>query len=77
MAAETVVRVRAELDNAVMVRPGDTLVIGVTDADPSQFDENTVAQIRAALPDVKVVVIDGVSAFAVYRPHEQREPEGM
>ena len=68
MAAETVVRVRAELDNAVMVRPGDTLVIGVADADPSQFDDDTVVQIRAALPDVKVVVIENVSAFAVYRP---------
>jgi hypothetical protein len=67
MPGEHVVKVRAELDNALVVRPGDKLVIALA----KPIDMATFGQIReritGRLPGVETVIIDGVSGLAVYR----------
>lgn len=68
MTAEGVVHVRAEWDNAVMARPGDTLVVGLSgheyEADQVKYVK---AEIEEQLPGVRIMVILGCEALAVYR----------
>ena len=65
------VPVKLELTNAVVVRPGDKLVIGY--AQP--LNQETVHVIRerlaGMLPGVEAVIIDGVTQLAVYRPEAE------
>lgn len=69
-ASERVVKVRAELGNAVIVRPGDKLVIG-TPGRLTQHEAETIkARIAEKLPGVEAVIIDSCSGLAVYRPDE-------
>lgn len=67
--SEHVVRVRAEWDNAVMVRPGDTLVIGMSDAYGGDF-EQLRSDIAEHLPGVRTVIMEGATAFAACRPDD-------
>lgn len=73
-ASEHVVSVRAELDNAVVVRPGDTLVLGIAVGRNVTLDEVKVIEERttARLPGVRVVVVPA-DCMAVYRPDEPCE----
>ncbi len=71
--SEHVVKVRAEWDNAVMARPGDTLVVGLS-ADITYADgelDDLEADFATQLPGIKVVLVQGATAFAVYRPAGQ------
>lgn len=65
---EQVVKVRAELDNAVVVRPGDKLIVGLKEINLQAHDvERAKSYIGGQLPGVEVVVIPGAVALAVYR----------
>lgn len=71
MASESkhVVKVSAEWDNAVMARPGDTLVVGlsVEITHTEQSLERLRSDCQEMIPGVKVVIIEGATAFAVIR----------
>ena len=64
---EHVVTIRAELDNAVTVRPGDKLVIGFS----GMLNESQAAEIKQRLadrlPGVEFVLIDTCTSLVVYR----------
>ena len=64
---EQVVKIRTELDNAVVVRPGDKLVVGVS----TRLDMATAHEIKRRLgerlPGVEIVIIDQCSGLAIYR----------
>lgn len=67
LPGEHVVQVRAELGNAVTVRPGDKLVYA-TPATLSRQEAGTVkARFAELLPGVEVVIADQCSGLAVYR----------
>lgn len=51
-----------------VVRPGDTLVIGLTDDDLAGVLGCLESDLRERLPGVSFVVIAGVTSLAVYRP---------
>lgn len=72
-SSELVVHVKPQLDNLVLARPGDTLVIGASDVE--SYSDSVIEEVKAALPGVKIVVMANVSAFAVYRPDEMPEWE--
>ena len=61
---------------ATVVQPGDVLVIGTNKATLVGL-EAARDEILRQLPGVKVVFIEAVTSMAVYRPDDQREPEGM
>lgn len=61
----------AEVAEALVVRPGDTLLLRVGDMSPAQFQrfrDDVGPRLGERLPDVKVVVIGGVEQIAVYHP---------
>jgi hypothetical protein len=65
------VKIRAELGNALVVRPGDKLVIGtgfITQQHAAQIKE----RVAEGLPGVDAVIIAGIEHMAVYRPDEQQ-----
>lgn len=68
--SEAVVKVRAELGNAVVVRPGDKLVIARTD----RLTHEQASVIRTALaerlPGVDIILVDECSGLAVYRDEQ-------
>ena len=67
MPKEQLLKVRTELQNAVVVRPGDTLVL-VTPHTISQTQGDEIKQhLRAELPGAGPVVISGRTGLAVYR----------
>ena len=57
--------------NPALVRPGDVLVI--TKDTEAMWDEDVSAQIEECLPGVKVIVIEGVTDMAVYRPDDKAQ----
>lgn len=68
---EQVVKVRAELSNAIVVRPGDMLIVGLSVPLRGPEEARDVSdRIAAQVPGVNVTVIDNVAGFAVYRPGE-------
>lgn len=70
---EHVVTVRAELDNAVVVRPGDKLVVGFARRlDMAEID-HIRQRSRMMLPDVEVIIFDDITTMAVYRPEPHYE----
>lgn len=66
--------VLANLAEALVVRPGDTLIVRLTaDTSPEQlmrFRENAAAMFTEKLPDVEVIYLGGVEQLAVYRPEQ-------
>lgn len=64
---EQVLRVRTELDNIFVVRPGDKLVIAISRQLNMSEQADMVHFLGAHLPGVEAVIIDGVSGIAVYR----------
>lgn len=65
-SSEHVLKVRAELDNMLVVRPGDKLVIGagfITAQHAAQIKERVARE----LPGVEAVIIAGIEHLAVYR----------
>lgn len=64
------VAIRLELDNGILVRPGDTLVVGVNRA-LSQHEAHVLTErLAEKLPDVPVVIIDQCTGLAVHQPDE-------
>jgi hypothetical protein len=67
--ADPLVTLNPELDSAAVVRPGDTLVIGV---DASDWADDRFEKLKADaeehLPGVRVLIIDGARSMAVSRP---------
>jgi hypothetical protein len=66
---------------AVIVRPGDTLVIRIDQRLSGQEIDELQAHLGGQMPGVKVVVLDGVAQLLVYRPggvcgRELRAPIG-
>lgn len=68
---EHVVKVRAELDNAVVVRPGDKLVVGIAGSITATMAREMKERLGEQLPGVDVVIIDNTAGFAVYRDDER------
>lgn len=54
---------------ALVIRPGDTLVIGMSSRLTMGQAANLKAALEERLPDIKAVVI-GCDTLAVYRPDE-------
>jgi len=73
MAATRVLTVRAELDNAVVVRPGDKLVVATHRPISVEHARLIVAELGVKLPGVEIVLADGVSALAVYRADDAED----
>jgi len=48
----------------LIIRPGDTLLIAPTD----RLSDADLDMLREQFDQVKVVVVEGATAFAVYRP---------
>lgn len=67
--------VPAALNKAVMVRSGDTLVIGIVDDSQHPDDlERMRDEIKDYLPGLEVLVILGAESMAVYRPDTETGP---
>lgn len=62
--------VRAALGNAAIVRPGDTLVVGLPDEDDEDGSHllEVKSEIESYLPGIKVVIVVGATSLATYRP---------
>lgn len=55
---------------AAIAQPGDTVILCfASDVMPNQFDA-VQADLKAALPDIKFVLVSNVSSAVVYRPEE-------
>lgn len=67
---EAVIKVRAELDNAAVVRPGDKLVIAALRRLSMADAEAIKTQVHEALPGVEIVLVDQCSGLAVYRDEQ-------
>lgn len=68
-----VVQIKAELGNAVVVRPGDKLIVARSDRISMQDGERLKARIGELLPGVEAVIISECTGLAVYRD----EPTGI
>jgi hypothetical protein len=68
--ADQVVHIRAELDNAVVVRPGDKLVLGYEKRLSVQEADAITGHFAARLPGVEIVLVDQIAHMAVYRSDE-------
>lgn len=56
---------------AAAVRPGDTLVVGVTDDNQTEEDiQRLKSQVEELVPGVNAVFIVGATSMAVYRPDD-------
>ncbi|MEO3875542.1 hypothetical protein ABGB18_42745 [Nonomuraea sp. B12E4] len=62
----------ASLAEALVVRPGDTLIVrlsaDMTVEQFTRFRESIEPTLNEKLPGVKVLIIGGVEQLAVYRP---------
>jgi hypothetical protein len=64
--------VELNVSGAVVVRPGDHLVVGVIAPMSVQEGEERRAEVMAMLPGVEVTLLSPVSSMAVYRPDDGR-----
>jgi hypothetical protein len=71
ISKEHVVKISAELDNAVIVRPGDKLICATPHALSHDQAAAITAHLRKRLPRVSIVIIDQCSGLAVYRDEPQ------
>lgn len=67
------VAVKAKLDNAVVVRPGDKLVLAYADSLDADTARTIKERVAELLPGVEAVLIDGPVNVIVYRD----EPTGI
>jgi hypothetical protein len=65
---EAVLKVRAELESGVTVRPGDRLLVRVTRPLSPEMARQLRAWLREELPGVEILIVDGVDQMLVYRP---------
>lgn len=70
MPEEHVLKFRAELGNAVVVRPGDKLVIARTDRISYKQAGDIKTAMAQRLPGVEIVLVDQCSGLAVYRDEQ-------
>jgi hypothetical protein len=66
------VRAVVELSSAVVVRPGDKLVVCTPRLVTAEEADRLKMLIAEKLPGVDTVVLSGVSQMAVYEPNEMR-----
>ncbi|MET9012324.1 hypothetical protein ABZX74_15600 [Streptomyces olivaceoviridis] len=59
------------LHNIPMVRAGDTLILCFEKPQRDDDLKRIAEEVTAALPGVKVAVMEGVSGLAVFQPNEQ------
>lgn len=59
--------VRLELASAWTVSPGDKLIVGFSRTLNLAQVDTILARFRLMLPDVEVVIVDGITHMAVYR----------
>ena len=72
---EVAVKVRAELGNAVIVRPGDKLVVARSDTISMEDGARLKAVIASKLPGVEVVIVSQCSGLAVYRNEQPTDDD--
>lgn len=60
--------------NSAVVRPGDTLIIGISRNITREEADNFIAFCQVKLPDVKILILPEIVELRVFRPSE---PEGM
>lgn len=58
----------AEIVQTAVVRPGDTLILRVTDRTPMEYIDRCGKSLREKLPDVEILFVGGVEEMAIYRP---------
>lgn len=65
---EAVAVAEAAIKIAVVVHPGDTLVLGMADDEMTDMEMDTLmSKLRQALPESRVVVVVGIKTMAVQR----------
>lgn len=57
-----------DLSGAVVARPGDTVILGYTRRLTMMERDLLVEHVNEQLPDLKVLVFDGVQHLVVYQP---------
>jgi len=71
-SGEHTITIRTELDNAVVIKPGGALVVGLK----RRIDMAEAARIKdhieESLPGVNVVILDGIDHMAVYAPPDYK-----
>lgn len=72
MAPTVTVPVKLELDNAVVLRPGDKLVLGYSQFVNEAEADELKARLAVKLPGVEVVIISAITAMTVYQANEVR-----
>lgn len=58
------------MSDGLIVRPGDTLIIGFTQGGKYEIDW---AELKSLLPDITLVAIAGGQGMAVYRPRPEHD----
>lgn len=63
----------------MLVRAGDTLVVCFAERQSEAATDAFAERVKAHLPGVKVAIVEGVSALAVFRPGDaaQSASEGV
>lgn len=59
------------------IRPGDKLIVAFHDRVNMSEYEEIKGKLASHLPGIEVVVLDGVSGMAIYRPDQKPEGERM
>lgn len=73
--SDHVIKFRTELDNMIVVRPGDKLIVARTDRISPPDIIRLKARIAELLPGVEPVIISECSGLAVYRGDDDVPPE--
>lgn len=76
MADRAKVHAVVELASAVVVRPGDKLVVSTPRLVTMEEADRLKALIAEKLPGVEAVLLSGVAQMAVYEPNDVRVAEG-
>lgn len=71
MARTAELPVKVALSNAWVVSPGDRLVLGYAAKIDQATADVIMARFAEKLPGVEVVIADGITAMAVYKPEQQ------
>lgn len=69
---EQVVKIRAELGNAVVVRPGDKLIVATGDRISTATADTIMGRLSRQLPGVEIIIVDSCTSLAVYRPGDHQ-----
>lgn len=60
--------------SGLVVRPGDTLIIGVTTPMTDEEIDHMAKVVDERMPGLKVAIVDHVNALAAYRPDPEPAP---